>query len=71
MVQIAALAERMDRPRLAGHFASAEALQAPLLADIRAGDVIMIKASNGLKFARLVDAIRERFAQQAEGRVAS
>ena len=69
--QIGALAEQMDRSCLAGHFGSAESLLAPLLADIRAGDVIMIKASNGLKFAALVDAIRERFAQQAAGRVAS
>ncbi len=69
---IAALAQQMERSAgrscLAGHFATADALRAPLLADIRPGDVIMIKASNGLNFAALVDAIRDRFAPQGAAR---
>ncbi len=42
---------------LAGHYDSAAQMEAALLADLRPGDVIMVKASLGIKFGPLVEAI--------------
>ena len=45
-----------------GHYAeTAAALQSELLAAIRVGDVVMLKASNGTKLGPLVEAIKKHF----------
>jgi UDP-N-acetylmuramoyl-tripeptide--D-alanyl-D-alanine ligase len=41
--------------------ASAEGLRGPLIEDLRAGDVVMVKGSLGSRMGPLVEAIKERF----------
>ncbi|MBL8574342.1 MAG: UDP-N-acetylmuramoylalanyl-D-glutamyl-2,6-diaminopimelate--D-alanyl-D-alanine ligase [Hyphomicrobiaceae bacterium] len=41
-------------------------IEADLLADIRAGDTVMIKGSNGTKTFQLVEALKKRYAQPVE-----
>jgi UDP-N-acetylmuramoyl-tripeptide--D-alanyl-D-alanine ligase len=48
----------------------AEALREPLLADVRAGDVVMVKGSNGSRMGPLAAALRERFTPASQGREA-
>ncbi|MEZ5870670.1 MAG: UDP-N-acetylmuramoylalanyl-D-glutamyl-2,6-diaminopimelate--D-alanyl-D-alanine ligase [Nitratireductor sp.] len=50
-----ALAKVLDPAMLAGHFGSVSELAEPLMASLGDGDVVMLKASNGLKFASLVE----------------
>lgn len=58
---IAILGEELGKPVHGGHFADWESVLAKLSRSLRAGDVIMLKASNGLRFARLADALVEAF----------
>ena len=69
--EMAALAEQLEKGGapsaagkidLAGHYQTAAQMQAGLLADMRPGDVIMIKASLGIKFGPLVAAIENHLA---------
>jgi UDP-N-acetylmuramoyl-tripeptide--D-alanyl-D-alanine ligase len=66
--EMRALSERMEAGRLAAHRESADDL-APIVAKaIAAGDVVMVKASNSIGFARIVSALKTQFA--AKGRAA-
>ncbi|MDE3176736.1 MAG: UDP-N-acetylmuramoylalanyl-D-glutamyl-2, 6-diaminopimelate--D-alanyl-D-alanine ligase, partial [Pseudomonadota bacterium] len=49
------------------HAPNAEGLRAPLFAALRAGDVVMIKASNGSRMGPLAAALREHFQPAAAG----
>jgi UDP-N-acetylmuramoyl-tripeptide--D-alanyl-D-alanine ligase len=51
----------------AAHAERAEALREPLLAAMRAGDVVMIKGSNGSRMGPLAAALRERFSLGGPG----
>lgn len=55
--EIAPLAEQFNAKQLGGYYTSAEALAASLTRQLRAGDVILVKASNGLKFSTVVEAL--------------
>ena len=46
---------------------TSEALTVPLLADVRAGDVLMVKGSLGSAMGPLVDALIARFGQETHG----
>jgi UDP-N-acetylmuramoyl-tripeptide--D-alanyl-D-alanine ligase len=52
--EMAALAEALPKKLHGGHYEEASKVVTPLLASLRGGDVVMIKASNGLKFGALV-----------------
>ncbi|MGE0846756.1 MAG: UDP-N-acetylmuramoylalanyl-D-glutamyl-2,6-diaminopimelate--D-alanyl-D-alanine ligase [Flavobacteriaceae bacterium] len=56
-----ALAEVLPPGRLALHAAKSEALAEALLAELRAGDVVMVKGSLGSRMAPLVEALSERY----------
>ena len=56
-----ALYEAAPAAMRAAHAERAEALREPLLAAMRAGDVVMIKGSNGRRMGPLAAALRERF----------
>ena len=49
------------------HTAAAQDLRAPLIAALRAGDVVMIKASNGSRMGPLAAALREHFQPGVSG----
>jgi len=55
--EMAALAGTLSKKLLCGHFDEAGKVVTPLLASLKGGDVVMVKASNGLKFASLVRAL--------------
>lgn len=55
--EMAALAGALPRKQVAGHFDEAGKVVTPLLAALRGGDAVMVKASNGLKFSGLVRAL--------------
>ena len=55
--QMAVLAEALPRKLLGGHYDVAGKVVTPLLASLRGGDAIMLKASNGLNFSGLVRAV--------------
>jgi UDP-N-acetylmuramoyl-tripeptide--D-alanyl-D-alanine ligase len=55
--EMAALAKELEAPGLAGHFADAMELGAALKKALKPGDVVMIKASNGMRFSQLVRAL--------------
>jgi UDP-N-acetylmuramoyl-tripeptide--D-alanyl-D-alanine ligase len=55
--EIAPLADQLSRKQLGGHYSDAEALASSLTGQLRAGDVILVKASNGLKFSKIVEAL--------------
>jgi UDP-N-acetylmuramoyl-tripeptide--D-alanyl-D-alanine ligase len=52
--EMAALAEELEEPRLAGYFDDTESLAAALKESLSPDDVVMIKASNALQFSSLV-----------------
>lgn len=58
---IAVLAEELDKKTLAGHFKDWKSVEADLAESLRHGDVIMVKASNGLRFAELVSALCKKY----------
>ena len=52
------------RPAIKGsYFETAAALEPALVAEIRSGDVVMVKGSNGLKLGLLVGALRRRYGE--------
>ena len=59
--EIAVLGAELGPGVHAGHYADRDAVMPVLAKSLRAGDVIMLKASNGLGFAKLVDMLRENF----------
>ena len=59
--QTRALYEAIPAAARAAHAERAEALRAPLVAALRAGDVVMIKGSNGSRMGPLTAALREHF----------
>jgi UDP-N-acetylmuramoyl-tripeptide--D-alanyl-D-alanine ligase len=57
-------------PTLRGAHAQApDGLEGPVLASLRAGDVIMVKGSNGTRISRLVAFLKNRFADAAPAAV--
>jgi UDP-N-acetylmuramoyl-tripeptide--D-alanyl-D-alanine ligase len=51
----------------AAHAARAEDLREPLIAALRAGDVVMVKGSNGSRMGPLAAALRQHFAPENKG----
>jgi len=60
---VRALAEALPPGLVAGHFPTAEALVPELTGALAYGDAVMIKGSNGVGLARVVNAVRDRFDQ--------
>jgi UDP-N-acetylmuramoyl-tripeptide--D-alanyl-D-alanine ligase len=58
---MAALAEALGRDRVAAHTQTAAELADMLRNDLAYGDAVMIKGSNGVGLARIVEAIRKQF----------
>lgn len=52
--EIKPLADQLEGKKFAGHFTDAEKLAKALARQLRAGDVVMVKASNGLRFSSIV-----------------
>ncbi|MEM7464190.1 MAG: UDP-N-acetylmuramoylalanyl-D-glutamyl-2,6-diaminopimelate--D-alanyl-D-alanine ligase [Pseudomonadota bacterium] len=57
--EIEPLADELVRPFFGGHYENAEELLKALKRKLLPGDVILVKASNGMKFATIVDGLRE------------
>jgi UDP-N-acetylmuramoyl-tripeptide--D-alanyl-D-alanine ligase len=55
------LGEELEKKTFVGHFKDWKAVEADLAKSLRHGDVIMVKASNGLRFADLVEALCTRY----------
>lgn len=65
--EMAALAGELNSRLLAGHFGDTVKLAAALIADLRGGDVVMVKASNGLNFSAIIEKLHaEGSAPKAE-----
>jgi UDP-N-acetylmuramoyl-tripeptide--D-alanyl-D-alanine ligase len=62
-----ALYDAVPAERRAAHAANSEALRTPLLESLRAGDVVMIKGSNGSRMGPLAAALREQFSPRTAG----
>jgi UDP-N-acetylmuramoyl-tripeptide--D-alanyl-D-alanine ligase len=62
-----ALYEAAPAAMRAAHADTSEGLREPLTTALRAGDVVMIKGSNGSRMGPLAAAVRERFAASAVG----
>ena len=60
--EMSVLADEIDKDILAGHFETAEKMKEALLGDLTPGDVIMFKASLGIKFGPLVEALTSQLA---------
>jgi len=65
--EMAALAEELAPPLLGGYFADAGELGQLLAGEIGAGDTVMLKASNGLKFSNVVGTILGAFPVDQDG----
>lgn len=65
--EMAALAEELAPPLLGGYFADPGELGPHLAKAIVAGDVVMLKASNGLKFLKIVETILGAYPDQEAG----
>lgn len=63
--EMRALADRLPEEFPAEHRANGEELRLVLMQAIRPGDVVMVKASKSIGFAKLVDALMERFPEAA------
>jgi UDP-N-acetylmuramoyl-tripeptide--D-alanyl-D-alanine ligase len=64
------LVEGLPPERRGGYAASAAELEAAVLANVRAGDVVMVKGSKGILVSRIVKALKERYGE-ADGRAAA
>jgi UDP-N-acetylmuramoyl-tripeptide--D-alanyl-D-alanine ligase len=62
--EISTLADELNEEELAGHFDSIEAIEKPFLKDLTPGDVIMIKASLGIKSGKLVASVTKHLADR-------
>src|SRR6218665_764997 len=58
---MAALAEALGADRVAGHARSAAEMADIVLDDLAYGDAVMVKGSNGVGLAAIVDKIRRQF----------
>lgn len=65
--EISSLADKLDNRELAGHFVDVAAMEKLLLEDLRPGDVIMFKASLGIKFGPLVEAVKKYLTAEQTG----
>jgi len=63
--EMVALKDVLEPECLGGHFETAADMETQLIKTLRGGDVVMAKASNGLRFAPLVDKIVEAFREKA------
>ena len=62
------LVEGLPPERRGGYAASAAELEAAVLANVRAGDVVMVKGSKGILVSRIVKALKERYGAGARPR---
>jgi UDP-N-acetylmuramoyl-tripeptide--D-alanyl-D-alanine ligase len=53
------LADALPRERLGGHAGSAAELRDAVLAEVRPGDVVMIKGSNSIRMSQIVQALKD------------
>jgi UDP-N-acetylmuramoyl-tripeptide--D-alanyl-D-alanine ligase len=67
---MANLVEALPPERRGGYAGTAAELEAAVLANVRAGDVVMVKGSKGILVSRIVKALKERYGASA-GRVAA
>jgi UDP-N-acetylmuramoyl-tripeptide--D-alanyl-D-alanine ligase len=63
--EMRALANALPKAMLGGHFADAAAAGKAVAAALRGGDAVMVKASNGLKFASIVELLKQTFPETA------
>ena len=59
------LVEALPPERRGGYAASAAELEAIVLANVRAGDVVMVKGSKGILVSRIVEALKDRYGVEA------
>jgi UDP-N-acetylmuramoyl-tripeptide--D-alanyl-D-alanine ligase len=64
--EMKALAETLPPDLVASYRAGAEELKPALLDALRPGDVVMVKSSKGIGFAKLVDALVTKFSAEAD-----
>jgi UDP-N-acetylmuramoyl-tripeptide--D-alanyl-D-alanine ligase len=64
------LVRALPPERRGGYAGSAAELEATVLANVRAGDVVMVKGSKGILVSRIVKALKERYGEAA-GRAAA
>jgi len=64
------LVRALPPERRGGYAGSAAELEATVLANVRAGDVVMVKGSKGILVSRIVKALKERYGEVA-GRAAA
>ncbi|MEL6966279.1 MAG: UDP-N-acetylmuramoylalanyl-D-glutamyl-2,6-diaminopimelate--D-alanyl-D-alanine ligase [Pseudomonadota bacterium] len=62
---MAALRDALDGRVVVHHADDVDGLIDPVVATLRAGDVLAAKASLGLKFAKLIDGLKDRFSNPA------
>ncbi len=60
--EIAVLKDEIDPKVFQGHYKDWEKARIDISKFLRSGDIIMLKASNGLRFAGLVEALCKKFA---------
>lgn len=61
---IGVLADEIGDKKHVGHYATWEKAKVALVKNLRSGDVVMLKASNGLGFAKLVSVLCKGFARK-------
>jgi UDP-N-acetylmuramoyl-tripeptide--D-alanyl-D-alanine ligase len=70
--EMLALKGKLEGKIAVEHFESAAALGDRLSSDVRAGDVIMVKSSNGMGFSKVVDGLLQAYpAAKADGPAAA
>lgn len=62
---IGVLADEIDGKKHVGHYTTWEKAKAALVKNLRSGDVVMLKASNGLGFAKLVSSLSKTFERKS------
>ncbi|MCF6321608.1 MAG: UDP-N-acetylmuramoylalanyl-D-glutamyl-2, 6-diaminopimelate--D-alanyl-D-alanine ligase, partial [Rhizobiaceae bacterium] len=60
--EILPLADDLSKKEFAGYFENAKAMEEALVNDLLPGDVVMFKASLGIKFGPLVEAVKKQLA---------
>ena len=63
------LVDALPQERRGGYAATSADLEETVLKTVRAGDIVMVKGSNGIRMGRVVTALKERFA--GDGRSAA